>query len=137
MRNQIFVIRHFPRSIGRALITNYGTQFLSGLKKFSIRIALGPFVWGGNEPIYDLPLIELRRSGEVYITFPDGVNLSVGEVYLIVRPIGLSGDGYFFLGQPRRSVAKVKIGMITGQTRAQIQVLGGSVIRGVSAEKLY
>ena len=86
--------------------------------------------------MYDLPLIELKRTGEMYITFPDGVNPSVGEVYLIVRPIGLVRNGYFFFGRPRKSVALVKIIMITGKTRAQIEVLSGSVIGGVSAEKL-
>lgn len=105
------------------------------MKKFSIRISLGPFAIGGNDPIYDLPLIEIRKSGEVYITFPEGANPSVGEVYLILRPTGLSGDQYFSLGRPRRSVAKVKIKMITDKTRAQIEVLSGSVIGGVSAEK--
>lgn len=136
MKNHIFVIRHFTRSSRSALNTDYGIHFLSFMNSLSIRISLGPFAIGGNGPIYDLPLIEIKRSGEVYITFPEGANLSVGEVYLIVRPIGLSGDGYFFLGRPRRSVAKVRIKMVTGKTRAQIEVLSGSVIGGLSAEKL-
>jgi hypothetical protein len=72
----------------------------------------------------------------VFLTFPEGVNLSVGDVYRIVRPIGLSGDRYSHLGHPRKSVAIVKIVKLTDRTRAQIQVMDGSVLGGVSAERL-
>jgi hypothetical protein len=136
MKDNTFVIRHFTSSSPSAHNTDYGIHFLSLVKSFSIRISLGPFAIGGDAPIYDLPLIELRRTGEVYLTFPDGVELSVGEEYRVDRPIGLSGDEYFFFGRPRETVAVVKVIMITGKTRAQVQVLSGSVIGGVSAEKL-
>jgi hypothetical protein len=98
-------------------------------------VAIGPLAIGGNDPIYDLPLIELKRDGEVYITFPENVTLTVGEVFRIVRPFGNLEERYLSLGRPRITVAKVKILKVHRGRRAEIKVLRGSIIGGVSAER--
>lgn len=136
MRNQIIAIQRFPNFGQRILDRIYGIPFLFRMKRLTPRITLGSFVIGGSHPIYDLPLIELRRDGRVFLAFPEKANICVGESYHIVRPIYLFGDEYFALGRPRRLVATMKIVKITGNAQAQVQVLNGSVIAGVSAERI-
>ena len=110
-------------------------QIMSRMKGVPIRVTIGPFMIGGNGPIYDLPLIELKRDGRVYLTFPEGTRPNVGDVYRIVRPVGFYGDDYSSFGRPRKTAAKVKILGASGGTRAEVQILKGSIIRGMSAEK--
>jgi hypothetical protein len=129
-------MRRFSGSGRENLNRNYAILFLSRVKMLSLRIAIASFAIGGSDPIHDLPLIAVKRNGEIYLTFSKGARPVVGEAYYIVRPIGSSEGVYLFPGRPRKIVAKVKILTITDDTRAQIEVLSGSVIGGVSAEKL-
>jgi hypothetical protein len=105
------------------------------MKSASVRVTIGPFTIGGNGPIHDLPLIELKRDGGVYITFPEGATPSVGEVYRIVRPSGFYEEEFSFPGRLRRTVAKVRVLSVSRGKRAEVQVLRGSVLGGMSAEK--
>jgi hypothetical protein len=107
----------------------------SSMKSASIRVSLGPFAIGGNSPLYDLSLIELKRDGRVYLTFQEGVTPIVGDIYHIVRPAGSHGVNYFSWGRPRKTVAKVRILAVSGDTRAEVRILRGSVVGGTSAEK--
>jgi hypothetical protein len=98
-------------------------------------LKIGPFLLGGRRPIHDLRLIDVTRDG-VYLTFPEGTALAENEVYRIVRPIGRREDPVLVSGQPRRVVAEVRVVKAVGATRTLVQVLWGSVIKGVGAERV-
>ena len=135
MKNQSNAMEHYLGNSERFFHRNPELRLTSRMKSISVRVTIGLFTIGGNGPIYDLPLIELKRDGGVYLTFPEGTTPNVGDVYRIVRPVGFYGDDYFSLGGPRKTVAKVKILGATSGTRAEVQILRGSVIGGMSAEK--
>lgn len=105
-----------------------GKNFLGPLK-------IGSFLLGGRRPIHDLRLIDLTRDG-VYLTFPEGTALAENEVYRIVRLIGRREDPVLVSGQPRRVVAEVRVVKAVGATRTLVQVLWGSVIKGLGAERV-
>ncbi len=96
---------------------------------------IGPLIFGGNTTPLDLPIMELKRDG-VYLTFPEETVLHEGEVFWIVRWVGSYGHPRIISFLPRRIVATVKILKITGGTRAFVDVLEGSVVKGVCAEKV-
>jgi len=89
---------------------------------------------GGNEPRYELPLIDigLTRSS---ITFSPGTRLAKGDMFEIVRPLRMRADFTSLSGGLRRIVALVKIVGVEDDVRARVEVLGGSLRGGVWAER--
>jgi hypothetical protein len=107
----------------------------------SVRRSFGPlkigrFLFGGRLPILDLRLIEVNRDG-VYLTFPEGATPAENEVFNVVRPVGRCEDPVLASGRPRRVVAEVKVVKAVGATRTLVQVLWGSVIKGIGAERVW
>jgi len=98
-------------------------------------LKIGRFLLGGRLPILDLRLIEVYRDG-VFLTFPEGTTPAENEVFNVVRPVGRREDPVLASGCPRRVVAEVKIVKAVGATRTLVQVLWGSVIKGVGAERV-
>lgn len=94
----------------------------------------GPWVVGKNGPLYELPLIELKREG-TYITFSEGAEPSAGELFRIEYPIGIPEGMPSRGGALRKVVAVVKILKIESGRRALVSVLSGSVARGRCAER--
>jgi hypothetical protein len=118
---------------GSALEWGHTTKF--SVRRFLGPLKIGPFLLGGGEPIYDLPLIDVNREG-VYLTFPEGTAPAENEVFSVVRPLGRREDPVLASGQPRRVVAEVRIASVVRTTRALVHVLRGSVIKGIGAERI-
>jgi hypothetical protein len=135
MKNQSNAMDHSLGNSERFFDWNHESGVESRMKRASFRVTIGAFAIGRNRAIHNLPLIELKRDGGVHLTFPEGATPTDGEVYRIVRPIGFYGDDYSSLGHLRKTVAKVKILGVSGSNRVEVQVLRGSVVGGVSAEK--
>ena len=95
---------------------------------------VGPLILGGNTIPLDIPVMELNLDG-TFLTFPEETSLHEGEVFWIVRWMGTCRRPRVLSFLPRRIVAIVKILRITGGTRAFVDVLKGSVVKGVCAEK--
>jgi hypothetical protein len=112
----------------------WGHAAKSSGRRFFGPLKIGPFLLGGRRPIHDLRLTDVSRE-RVYLTFPEGTALAENEVYRIVRPIGRREDPVLVSGQPRRVVAEVRVVRVVGTTRALVQVLRGSVIKGTGAER--
>jgi len=98
-------------------------------------LKIGPFLVGGREPVWELPLIDLNRRG-VYITFPEDATPAENDFFRIVRPLRRREDTPHLPGQARRIVAEVKIMSVDGSHRARVQVLRGSIIKGTAAERI-
>jgi len=96
-------------------------------------LSIGSFLYGGTRPIYDLRLIDVSRHG-VYLSFESGATISEGEVFRIVRPLRRRTDAVLRRGEARKVVARVKVLRVEDPSRALVQVLQGSVIRGIGAE---
>jgi len=97
-------------------------------------LRFGPFILGGDEPVYNLLLIDVTRHG-VYLTFEEGTSLTKGAVFRVVRPLGKHDDPLLSPGQFRKVVALVEIVDISEPGRALVRVLSGSVLSGTGAEK--
>ena len=118
----------------RGFAVEWGHTAKFSRRRFFGPLKIGPFLLGGRRPIHDLRLTDVSREG-VYLTFPEGTALAENEVYRIVRPIGRREDPVLVSGQPRRVVAEVRVVRVVGTTRALVQVLRGSVIKGTGAER--
>jgi hypothetical protein len=103
--------------------------------RIPVPLKLGPFLAGGNGPIYDLLLIDVTRRG-VFITFGREAELAVGSIFCVVRPLGKHDDPVLLPGQLRKIVAEVQIVEVKEGGRALVRVLKGSVIRGTGAERV-
>jgi hypothetical protein len=97
-------------------------------------LKIGRLLLGGGLPILDLRLIEINRDG-VFLTFPEGATPAENAVFNVVRPLGRREDPVLASGQPRRIVAEVRVVKAVKGTRTLVQVLWGSVIGGVGAER--
>jgi hypothetical protein len=135
MKNQSNAMEHFLGKSERLSDRKPETRVKTRMKSVSVRVKIGPFTIGGDGPIHDLPLIELKRDGGVYLTFPEGATPTVGGVYRIVRPSGFYDEKFSFPGRLRKTVAKVRVLSVSGGMRVEVQVLRGSVLGGMSAEK--
>ena len=89
---------------------------------------------GGKEPQHELPLIDIGLAG-TSITFPPGTRLANGEMFEITRPFGMRADFAPHSRGPRKVVALVKITGIEKEGRVHVEVIGGSLRRGVWAER--
>jgi hypothetical protein len=119
----------------RGAALEWGHTGDSSRKRFLGPLKIGPFLLGGIEPIYELPLIDVNRQG-VYLTFPEGAALAENQIFRIVRPLRRREDPVFASGHPRRVVAKVKIVRVIEKSRVLVRVLKGSIIKGTGAEKI-
>jgi len=126
---------HFLGKSERFFDRKLEARITTRMKSASVRVTIGPFTIGGDGPIQGLPLIELKRDGRVYLMFPEGATPTVGEIYRIVRPFGFYDEEFSFPGRPRKTVAKVRVMSVLGGKRAEAQVLRGSVLGGMCAEK--
>jgi hypothetical protein len=135
LNNPSNAMHRFPGRSKRFFHQKSEIRVTSRTTSNSVRVTIGPFTIGGNDPIYDLPLIELKRDGKVHLTFPEGAMPTMGEVYRIVRPSGFYDEEFSFPGRLRKTVAKVRILSVSCGNRAEVQVLRGSVLGGMSAEK--
>jgi len=115
---------------------SYGWEDVSLPSKMRIPgpLKFGPFILGGNDPIYNLLLIDVRRRG-VYLTFEEGASLTRGAKLRVVRPMGKQDDPLLSPGQLRRVIALVEIVEVGEAGRALVSVLSGSVLTGTGAEK--
>ena len=97
-------------------------------------LRVGKFMLGGDEPRLALPLIDIGLT-RTCITFPPGTRLMKGELFDIVRPVRMRADGAFPSGGLRKVVALVKIVGMENEVRARVDILGGSLRKGVWAER--
>lgn len=105
-----------------------------GNRRRSRALRIGRLILGGGEPQIELPLIDIGLKG-TSITFPPGTTLAAGEVFEIVRPVMPGGGFWRPSGTLRKVVALVKIVGIEQHSRARVEVLGGTVRKGVWAER--
>lgn len=122
-------------AMARGDALEWGHTLDSSRKRFLGPLKIGAFLLGGIDPIHSLPLIDVGRQG-VYLTFPEGTALVENDVFRVVRPLMRSDASILASGNPRVIVAEVKVLRVTENTRALVQVLTGSVIKGTGAEKL-
>jgi len=106
-----------------------------GIPRPSRALRFGRFILGGSEPQHELPLIDIGLT-RTCITFPPGTRLLRGEMFEIVRPLRMRPDVTFPSGGLRKVVALVKIVGMENDARARVVVLGGSLRKGVWAERL-
>jgi hypothetical protein len=98
-------------------------------------LRIGRYILRGGGPLYELPVIDVGRK-RTSLMFPRGTHLAVGEVFEIVRPIRTRGDFARSPEEPRKVVARVKVIGVEAETRARVDVLHGSVIKGYWAERV-
>ena len=121
-------------AVSRGVAREWGHAVDSSQKRFFGPLKIGPFLLGGSRPIHNLSLIDVNQRG-VYLTFSEGTLLAEREVFRVVRPLTRRTDPTLASGQPRRIVAEVKVVKVTGRTSVLVQVLRGSVIKGLGAER--
>jgi hypothetical protein len=119
----------------RGSALEWGDTLDSARRKSPGAMKIGPFLLGGKEPIYDLSLIDVSRTG-VYLTFPEGAAPARDEVYRVVRPIKRHVDDKLAAGMPRLIVAEVMVTRLMENTRVLVRVLRGSVIKGTGVERI-
>jgi hypothetical protein len=98
-------------------------------------LRIGRFILRGGGPVYEIPLIDVSVN-RTSIMFPPGTDLAVGEIFEIVRPIRVTDDSAWRPESPRKVVALVKVTSVDGESRAVVNVLRGSVIKGYWAERV-
>ncbi len=80
-------------------------------------------------------MVELTRNG-VYLTFPRDALVCAGDTFRLLYPVQLPGALRQWCRHPNRIAAIVEVTAIDAGARAKVDVLYGSVARGVWAEKL-
>jgi hypothetical protein len=98
-------------------------------------LRIGRFILRGRGPLYELLLIDVSLN-RTSIMFPPGTHLGVGEIFEIVRPIRTGDDSPLRPKSPRKVVALVKVIGVGAESRAVVNVLWGSVIKGYWAERV-
>jgi len=106
-----------------------------GISRRAWVLRIGRFILGGNAPRLELPLIDIGLT-RTFITFPPGTPLVQGEIFEVVRPVRRPAEFTRPSRGLRKVVALVRIAGIEHESRARVEVLGGSLRRGVWAEKL-
>ena len=105
------------------------------------------FLWSGCSSSYSIRVIE-TTSKEVYLSFPKGADVSVGDTFVLYRnqqsssmggqPSGHAGHGAHSGGGQatiKQFVGKVQVIQIVDETHASVKVLSGQVEDGLRAEK--
>jgi len=118
----------------RSNVRLYVTAPKGGNSRRSWVLRIGRFILGGKEPQHELPLIDIGLT-RTSITFPPGTLPVRGEMFEIVRPFRMNADFTPPSRGLRKVVALVKIVGIEHGTRTRVEVLGGSLRRGVWAER--
>jgi hypothetical protein len=121
-------------AVTRGVAREWRDTVESSQKRFFGPLKIGPFLLGGSGPIHNLSLIDVNQRG-VYLTFSERTLLAENDVFRVVRPLTRRTDPTLASGQPRRIVAEVKVVKVTGRTSVLVQVLRGSVIKGLGAER--
>jgi hypothetical protein len=73
-----------------------------------------------------------QSKDEVYMTFPEGTRLTVGEKLRIFP--SLQSDELYRHGHLRKALGTVEIVRIVDGARAQVRILEGTVLNGACAE---
>jgi hypothetical protein len=97
------------------------------MKRAVVYLLFACAVLCGCAQSYDMRFIGQGRD-EVYMTFPEGTRLTVGEKLRIFP--SLQSDELYL----RKALGTVEIVRIVDGARAQVRILEGTVLDGVCAE---
>jgi hypothetical protein len=128
------------------LLFGSGTSYSTGRLLAKIILALTLVVLmlllGCNVSSMTLRVVD-ERAGEMYVTFSNGTDVKVGDIFQVYQTVVHSGGGggghqHGSSGAhtSREVVATVKVVSVIDETTAQIFVIAGKVVDGLPVQKI-
>ncbi len=106
------------------------------LKKNPIRIAIGPYILRGCGPTIDILITGKKRDGRRYLSFPQGVRVTVGEVMRIIRPVSPHPGVFLSNRGVNKVLGTVKVVGIVDDASVEVQLLDGKFFGGTCVERM-
>jgi hypothetical protein len=124
------------RSVSLLLQDKRNEYMKRTMKKSSLRIAIGPYILRGCRPTTEILITEKKRDGRRYLTFPQGVSVTAGEVMRIIRPIRPHPDVFLSNRGVNKVLGTVKVVGIVDNDRVEVRLLDGKFFGGTCVERM-